>query len=167
MLTHGDGTEIVPNPNQGLLDEIDYLAGVIDDMSAANAESDMYMQDYINSIQQSSQQQMAEMSNMFNAQLAQQDAAYQQAVQQQNLLAQQEEEAARAFMINQGRSLSPANLQIGATYGTPKLAGPRGFKYSPQRTTPTSAQVASAFTAPTLAASATPKPQLQPTVLNV
>lgn len=160
-------TEETPvNPYQ---DVIDTLTNKITDLEDTIATNDQYMQDYINQITQDAQLQAQQMSEMFNAQLADQEARYQQSVQQADLLAQQEREAARAFMINQGRMVNPANLQIGATYGTPQLAGTQGFKYRPQRTTTTTpAEVASAFTAPTLAAAAmTPQQQLQPTVLNV
>lgn len=147
---------------------IDALTSQVSDLQGTISMNDQYMQDYINQTTLAAQQQSQQMSEMFNAQIAQQEAAYQQQVQQANLLAQQEQEAARAFMINQGRMINPANLQIGATYGTPQLAGTQGFKYRPERT-PTTAQVATAFTAPTLAAAAmTPQQQqLQPTVLNV
>ena len=123
-------------------------------------------QDLVNQNQMQMEQQMAQMSEMFNAQIAQQEEAYAQQVAQQNALAQQEQEAARAFMINQGRMVSPANLQIGSLYSTPKLAGTQGFKAPRTTTTTTATPVPPAFTAPTLAAAATQQP-VQPTVLNV
>jgi hypothetical protein len=74
------------------------------------------------------QQQMADMSNMFNQQMMDAQDMYNMQIQQANAQALADQEAARAFMINQGRGVMPANLQIGATYGTPQLAGTQGFK---------------------------------------
>jgi hypothetical protein len=121
-------------------------------------------QDTLNQNQLDYDQRMADLSTMFNNSIAQQQSDYNMMIQQAALQAQQEQEAARAFMINQGRMASPANLQIGSTYGTPQLAGTQGFKYQP-RTTTTPAQAATAFTAPTLAAAGA-VPQ-QPSVLNI
>jgi hypothetical protein len=115
------------------------------------------------------QQQMADMSNMFNQQMMGAQDMYNMQIQQANAQALADQEAARAFMINQGRGVMPANLQIGATYGTPQLAGTQGFKRQNRRPTLTPAQTATAFTAPTLAATAAANPMMtqQPTVLNV
>jgi hypothetical protein len=123
----------------------------------------------MNQSQMTAQQQMADMSNMFNQQMMGAQDMYNMQIQQANAQALADQEAARAFMINQGRGVMPANLQIGATYGTPQLAGTQGFKRPDRRPTLTPAQTATAFTAPTLAATAATNPMMtqQPTVLNV
>lgn len=155
-------TTVAANPNQDMLD---YIASLEDRIG----EQSTYFQDIINQSQMQAQQQAQELSNMYNQQVAGMQGMYDMQIQQQNLLAQQEQEAARAFMINQGRMMSPANLQIGATYGTPQLAGTQGFKASYRSPRVTPAQAATAFTAPTLAATAatTPMTTQIPTVLNV
>ena len=159
------------NPDQATLDriaELETLLGTantqIGDLTS-KLDNQPNFQDTLNTQQQYYDQRMADLGNVFNMGIAQQQNAYNQQVQQAALLAQQEQEAARAFMINQGRSVMPANLQIGANYGTPQLAGTQGFK-SPSRTTTTTtpAQVATAFTTPTLAAATQPT---QTPVLNV
>lgn len=161
-----------PNPNKALLDQIKALTNELNIMKGDATT----MQDIFNQGQEDFNTRIGDLSGVFNEQIGsmQQNFADQIAQMEQYYADQlairtkEEEEAARAFMINQGRMGSPANLQLGATYGTPQLAGTQGFKYRPQRLT-TPAQVATAFTAPTLAASAaTPQQQqLQPTVLNV
>ena len=155
-------TDVVANPNQDMLDYIASLENRIGEQST-------YFQDIINQSQMQAQQQMAEMSNMFNQQMMGAQDMYNMQVQQANAQALADQEAARAFMINQGRGMMPANLQIGATYGTPQLAGTQGFKASYRRPSLTPAQVSTAFTAPTLAATAATAPTMtqQPTVLNV
>ena len=152
------------NPYQ---DAIDAILGELASTRTAQEEQGQYFQDMLNQTQLQAQQQAEELSNMYNQQIAGMQGMYDMQIQQQNLLAQQEQEAARAFMINQGRMMNPANLQIGASYGTPQLAGTQGFK-SPYRSI-TPAQAATAFTAPTLAATAatTPMTTQIPTVLNV
>ena len=156
----------VANPYQ---DAIDALLGKIGDLETQISGQDQYFQDIINQTQMQAQQQMAEMSNMFNQQMMGAQDMYNMQIQQANAQALADQEAARAFMINQGRAVMPANLQIGATYGTPQLAGTQGFKADYRRPTSTVADVATAFTAPTLAATAptTPTMTTQPTVLNV
>ena len=160
----GDTQTAAANPYQ---DAIDAILGELAMTRTEKAEQDQYFQDMLNQTQLQAQQQAQELSNMFNEQIAGMQGMYDMQIQQQNLLAQQEQEAARAFMINQGRMMNPANLQIGASYGTPQLAGTQGFK-SPYRSI-TPAQAATAFTAPTLAATAatTPMTTQIPTVLNV
>jgi hypothetical protein len=150
------------NPNQELLDKISTL-------ETGLSEQSTYFQDLMNQSQMAAQQQMAEMSNMFNQQMIDAQGMYDMQIQQANAQALADQEAARAFMINQGRGVMPANLQIGATYGTPQLAGTQGFKRQDRRPTLTPAQTATAFTAPTLAATAAANPMMttQPTVLNV
>lgn len=150
------------NPNQELLDKISTL-------ETGLSEQSTYFQDIINQTQLQAQQQAQELSDMFNQQIAGMQGMYDMQIQQQNLLAQQEQEAARAFMINQGRMMNPANLQIGASYGTPQLAGTQGFKSPYRKPNLTPAQTATAFTAPTLAATAATSPMTTqiPTVLNV
>lgn len=69
-------------------------------------------------------------------------------------------EEQRSMMINQARSLSPANLQLGIGFNKNQLAGTEGFKVQ-KKQTPTAPI---AFSAPTLAASAASQ---VPTVLNV
>lgn len=147
----------VANPNQGLLDEIAGLSGRLDDQ-------DIMYQNMFDQSQAAYQQQMAEMSNMMNAQIAQAQQAYAQSVAAAEAEALQQQEAARAFMINQGRAVSPANLQIGSMYSQPRIGGTQAFKYSQPRPTSSldTTPVATAFTAPTLAASLQ-----QPAVLNV
>jgi hypothetical protein len=122
----------------------------------------------MNQSQMTAQQQMADMSNMFNQQIMGAQDMYNMQIQQANAQALADQEAARAFMINQGRGVMPANLQIGATYGTPQLAGTQGFKRQDRRPTLTPAQTATAFTAPTLAATAATNPMMtqQPSVLE-
>jgi len=155
-------TDVVANPNQDMLDYIASLENRIGEQST-------YFQDIINQSQMQAQQQMAEMSNMFNQQMMGAQDMYNMQIQQANAQALAEQEAARAFMINQGRMMNPANLQIGATYGTPQLAGTQGFKASYRSPSVTPAQAATAFTAPTLATTAatTPMATQIPTVLNV
>jgi len=154
------------NPYQAA---IDALTSQVTDLTTQLGGQDQYFQDLINQSQMAAQQQMAEMSNMFNQQMIDAQNMYDMQIQQANAQALAEEEAARAFMINQGRGVMPANLQIGATYGTPQLAGTQGFKRQDRRPTLTPAQTATAFTAPTLAATAAANPMMtqQPTVLNV
>ena len=162
----GDNTQVTPNPNpnQEILDEIARLNGVIGGLQTEIGTNQTTFQDTLNQNQLDYDQRMADLSTMFNSSIAQQQSDYNMMIQQAALQSQQEQEAARAFMINQGRMASPANLQIGSTYGTPQLAGTQGFKYQP-RTTTTPAQAATAFTAPTLAAAGA-VPQ-QPSVLNI
>jgi hypothetical protein len=156
--------DVKPNPNQATLDEIARLEDVIGGLRTEIGTYQTTFQDTLNQNQLDYDQRMADLSTMFNNSIAQQQSDYNMMIQQAALQAQQEQEAARAFMINQGRMASPANLQIGSTYGTPQLAGTQGFKYQP-RTTTTPAQAATAFTAPTLAAAGA-VPQ-QPSVLNI
>jgi hypothetical protein len=157
--------DVIPNPNQATLDEIARLDGVIGGLRTEIGTNQTTFQDTLNQNQLDYDQRMADLSTMFNNSIAQQQSDYNMMIQQAALQAQQEQEAARAFMINQGRMASPANLQIGSTYGTPQLAGTQGFKYQPRTTTTTPAQAATAFTAPTLAAAGA-VPQ-QPSVLNI
>ena len=156
--------DVAPNPNQEILDEIARLNEVIGGLQTEIGTNQTTFQDTLNQNQLDYDQRMADLSTMFNSSIAQQQSDYNMMIQQAALQSQQEQEAARAFMINQGRMASPANLQIGSTYGTPQLAGTQGFKYQP-RTTTTPAQAANAFTAPTLAAAGA-VPQ-QPSVLNI
>lgn len=107
-----------------------------------------------------SQQQMADLQAMMASGIANSQAMFQQQMEQNAALAAEEAAANRAFMINSGRNVSPANLQLGIGYNQNKLAGTEGFKYRPQRAT--SAPIA--FSAPTLAASAASQ---VPTVINV
>ena len=158
--------DIIRNPNQATLDEIARLEDVIGGLRTEIGTYQTTFQDTLNQNQLDYDQRMADLSTMFNNSIAQQQSDYNMMIQQAALQAQQEQEAARAFMINQGRMASPANLQIGSTYGTPQLAGTQGFKYQPRTTTTTTpAQAATAFTAPTLAAAGA-VPQ-QPSVLNI
>ena len=154
------------NPYQAA---IDALTSQVTDLTTQLGGQDQYFQDLMNQSQMAAQQQMAEMSNMFNQQMMGAQDMYNMQIQQANAQALADQEAARAFMINQGRGVMPANLQIGATYGTPQLAGTQGFKRQDRRPTLTPAQTATAFTAPTLAATAATNPMMtqQPTVLNV
>ena len=165
----GDNTQVTPNPNQEILDAIAVLQGENQTLRNDLAGQDTYFQDLMNQSQMTAQQQMADMSNMFNQQVMDAQDMYNMQIQQANAQALADQEAARAFMINQGRGVMPANLQIGATYGTPQLAGTQGFKSQDRRPTLTPAQIATAFTAPTLAATAAANPMMtqQPTVLNV
>ena len=165
----GDNTQVTPNPNQEILDAIAVLQGENQTLRNDLAGQDTYFQDLMNQSQMTAQQQMADMSNMFNQQMMGAQDMYNMQIQQANAQALADQEAARAFMINQGRGVMPANLQIGATYGTPQLAGTQGFKRQDRRPTLTPAQTATAFTAPTLAATAAANPMMtqQPTVLNV
>ena len=166
----GDVAPIVtPNPNQEILDAIAVLQGENQTLKDELAGQGTYFQDLMNQSQMTAQQQMADMSNMFNQQMMGAQDMYNMQIQQANAQALADQEAARAFMINQGRGVMPANLQIGATYGTPQLAGTQGFKRQDRRPTLTPAQTATAFTAPTLAATAAANPMMtqQPTVLNV
>ena len=160
---------VTPNPNQEILDAIAVLQGENQTLRNDLAGQDTYFQDLMNQSQMTAQQQMADMSNMFNQQMMGAQDMYNMQIQQANAQALADQEAARAFMINQGRGVMPANLQIGATYGTPQLAGTQGFKRQNRRPTLTPAQTATAFTAPTLAAPAAANPMMtqQPTVLNV
>jgi hypothetical protein len=160
---------VTPNPNQEILDAIAVLQGENQTLRNDLAGQDTYFQDLMNQSQMTAQQQMADMSNMFNQQMMGAQDMYNMQIQQANAQALADQEAARAFMINQGRGVMPANLQIGATYGTPQLAGTQGFKRQDRRPTLTPAQTATAFTAPTLAATAAANPMMtqQPTVLNV
>ena len=163
----GEVAPIVPeNPYQAA---IDALTAQVTDLTTQLGGQDTYFQDLMNQSQMAAQQQMAEMSNMFNQQMMGAQDMYNMQIQQANAQALADQEAARAFMINQGRGVMPANLQIGATYGTPQLAGTQGFKRQDRRPTLTPAQTATAFTAPTLAATAATNPMMtqQPTVLNV
>lgn len=107
-----------------------------------------------------SQQQMADLTSMMTAGLANSQAMFQQQMEQNLALAEQEKAANRAFMINSGRQTSPANLQLGIGYNQNKLAGTEGFKYRPKQVT--AAPIA--FSSPTLAASAASQ---VPTVINV
>ena len=157
--------DVIPNPNQATLDEIARLEEVIGGLRTEIGTNQTNFQNTLNQNQLDYDQRMADLSTMFNSSIAQQQSDYNMMIQQAALQAQQEQEAARAFMINQGRMASPANLQIGRTYGTPQLAGTQGFKYQPRTTTTTPAQAATAFTAPTLAAAGA-VPQ-QPSVLNI
>jgi hypothetical protein len=161
--------DVKPNPNQEILDAIAVLQGENQTLRNDLAGKDTYFQDLINQSQMTAQQQIADMSNMFNQQMMGAQDMYNMQIQQANAQALADQEAARAFMINQGRGVMPANLQIGATYGTPQLAGTQGFKRQDRRPTLTPAQTATAFTAPTLAATAAANPMMtqQPTVLNV
>jgi hypothetical protein len=154
------------NPYQAA---IDALTAQVTDLTTKLGGQDQYFQDLMNQSQMTAQQQMADMSNMFNQQMMGAQDMYNMQIQQANAQALADQEAARAFMINQGRGVMPANLQIGATYGTPQLAGTQGFKRPDRRPTLTPAQTATAFTAPTLAATAATNPMMtqQPTVLNV
>ena len=154
------------NPYQAA---IDALTAQVTDLTTQLGGQDTYFQDLMNQSQMTAQQQMADMSNMFNQQMMGAQDMYNMQIQQANAQALADQEAARAFMINQGRGVMPANLQIGATYGTPQLAGTQGFKRQDRRPTLTPAQTATAFTAPTLAATAAANPMMtqQPTVLNV
>ena len=165
----GDNTQVTPNPNQEILDEIARLNGVIGGLQTEIGTNQTTFQDTLNQNQLDYDQRMADLSTMFNNNIAQQQSDYNMMIQQANAQAIAEQEAARAFMINQGRGAMPANLQIGATYGTPQLAGTQGFKRPDRRPTLTPAQTATAFTAPTLAATAATNPMMtqQPTVLNV
>lgn len=173
------GISKTPNPNKDLKNQIkdleeqlginltnfnDILTQQELDFQTRYDDQQTNFQGIINQNQLDYDQRMADLSTMFNNNIAQQQSDYNMMIQQAALQAQQEQEAARAFMINQGRMASPANLQIGSTYGTPQLAGTQGFKYQP-RTTTTPAQAATAFTAPTLAAAGA-VPQ-QPSVLNI
>jgi hypothetical protein len=160
---------VTPNPNQEILDAIAVLQGENQTLRNDLAGQDTYFQDLMNQSQMTAQQQMADMSNMFNQQMMGAQDMYNMQIQQANAQALADQEAARAFMINQGRGVMPANLQIGATYGTPQLAGTQGFKRQNRRPILTPAQTATAFTAPTLAATAAANPMMtqQPTVLNV
>jgi hypothetical protein len=160
---------VTPNPNQEILDAIAVLQGENQTLRNDLAGQDTYFQDLMNQSTMAAQQQMADMSNMFNQQMMGAQDMYNMQIQQANAQALADQEAARAFMINQGRGVMPANLQIGATYGTPQLAGTQGFKRQNRRPTLTPAQIATAFTAPTLAATAAANPMMtqQPTVLNV
>jgi hypothetical protein len=161
--------DVKPNPNQEILDAIAVLQGENQTLRGELAGQNTYFQDLMNQSQMTAQQQMADMSNMFNQQIMGAQDMYNMQIQQANAQALADQEAARAFMINQGRGVMPANLQIGATYGTPQLAGTQGFKRQDRRPTLTPAQTATAFTAPTLAATAATNPMMtqQPTVLNV
>jgi hypothetical protein len=154
------------NPYQAA---IDALTAQVTDLTTQLGGQDTYFQDLMNQSQMTAQQQMADMSNMFNQQMMGAQDMYNMQIQQANAQALADQEAARAFMINQGRGVMPANLQIGATYGTPQLAGTQGFKRPDRRPTLTPAQTATAFTAPTLAGTAATNPMMtqQPTVLNV
>jgi hypothetical protein len=160
---------VTPNPNQEILDEIARLNSVIGGLQTEIGTNQTTFQDTLNQNQLDYDQQMADLSTMFNNNIAQQQSDYNMMIQQANAQALADQEAARAFMINQGRGVMPANLQIGATYGTPQLAGTQGFKRQNRRPTLTPAQTATAFTAPTLAATAAANPMMtqQPTVLNV
>jgi hypothetical protein len=163
----GDVEPTVPeNPYQAA---VDALTAQVTDLTTQLGGQDTYFQDLMNQSQMTAQQQMADMSNMFNQQMMGAQDMYNMQIQQANAQALADQEAARAFMINQGRGVMPANLQIGATYGTPQLAGTQGFKRKDRRPTLTPAQTATAFTAPTLAATAAANPMMtqQPTVLNV
>ena len=151
-------TPEVSNPYQAA---IDALLGELSGVSTQLAAQDTYFQDILNQQQLAAQQQMADMSALFNQQLASTEDMYNMQIQQGNAQALADQEAARVFMINQGRSMSPANLQIGSLYGTPKLPGTQSFKQPERVTQP---QVPTAFVAPTLAPSTTTQ---QPTVLNV
>ena len=148
----GDNTQVTPNPNQEILDEIARLNSVIGGLQTEIGTNQTTLQDTLNQNQLDYDQQMADLSTMFNNNIAQQQSDYNMQIQQANAQALADQEAARAFMINQGRGAMPANLQIGATYGTPQLAGTQGFKRQDRRPTLTPAQTATAFTAPTLAA---------------
>ena len=163
--------ETAPNPDQESLDKIAALETLLGERDAEieRLNTQPNFQDMFNQQQLNYDQQMATLSDMFNQQIAGMQNMYGMQIQQQDLLAQQEQEAARAFMINQGRMMNPANLQIGATYGTPQLAGTQGFKSPYRSSSVTPAQAATAFTAPTLAATAatTPMTTQIPTVLNV
>ena len=165
----GDNTQVTPNPNQEILDEIARLNGVIGGLQTEIGTNQTTFQDTLNQNQLDYDQQMADLSTMFNQQIMGAQDMYNMQIQQANAQALADQEAARAFMINQGRGVMPANLQIGATYGTPQLAGTQGFKRQDRRPTLTPAQTATAFTAPTLAATAAANPMMtqQPTVLNV
>ena len=156
-------------PVNPLQDAIDAILGELEPALTTQAKQNQYFQDIANQTQMQAQQQMAEMSNMFNQQLLGAQDMYNMQIQQANAQTLADQEAARAFMINQGRAVMPANLQIGATYGTPQLAGTQGFKANYRRPSLTPAQVSTAFTAPTLAAALAPTPTMtqQPIVLNV
>jgi len=151
-------TPEVSNPYQAVIDAIlGELSGVGTQVAAQNTT----FQDMLNQQQLTTQQQMTEMSNMFNQQLVGMQDMYNMQIQQANAQALADQEANRAFMINQGRGMNPANLQIGSLYSTPTLAGTQSFKQPERVTQP---QVPTAFVAPTLAPSMTTQ---QPTVLNV
>jgi hypothetical protein len=177
--TGGGGISKTPNPNKELKKQIkgleeqlginqanfnDILTQQGIDFQTRFDDQQTGFQDIINQSQLGYQDQMAGLSAEFNAAIAAQQEQYALLAEQYAAQAKQEEEAARAFMINQGRSVMPANLQLGAAFGTPRLAGTQGFKYQP-RATATPSQVATAFTAPTLAATGA-LPQ-QPSVLNI
>lgn len=151
-------TPEVSNPYQAV---IDAMLGGLSGVSTQLAAQDTYFQDMLNQQQLAAQQQMADMSALFNQQIASTQDMYNMQIQQANAQALADQEAARAFMINQGRSMSPANLQIGSLYSTPTLPGTQSFKQPERVTQP---QVPTAFVAPTLAPSMTTQ---QPTVLNV
>lgn len=180
----GDNTRVNPNPNKDLKNQIkdleeqlginqanfnDILTQQGIDFQTRFDDQQTGFQGIINQNQLDYDQRMADMSNMFNQQMMGAQDMYNMQIQQANAQALADQEAARAFMINQGRGAMPANLQIGATYGTPQLAGTQGFKRQDRRPTLTPAQTATAFTAPTLAATAATNPMMtqQPTVLNV
>ena len=169
----GDGTQTTLNPEQeNRIAELETLLGTantqIGDLTTKLGNQPNF-QELFNQSDLNARNQIAQLSEAFNQQLAGIQNTYGMQIQQANAQALAEEEAARAFMINQGRGVMPANLQIGATYGTPQLAGTQGFKRQDRRPTLTPAQTATAFTAPTLAASAATNPMMtqQPSVLNV
>ena len=153
-----------PTPTSPYEDAILSILAGMQEQSMANAEA---FQGLIAESIMSAEKQSTQMMDFFNNQLMQEQDMYNMQIQQANAQALADEEAARAFMINQGRAMSPANLQIGAAYGMPQLAGTQGFKadYRTPSVTPTP----TAFTAPTLAATAATAPLMttQPTVLNV
>jgi len=158
--TPDDSTELVANPNQEMVNRIADLENALKDKdSAVSAALEQFQLNY--------DQNLLDMSNMFNMQIAQQQDAYNAAVAQQNALALQEQEAARALMINQGRAAVSPNLQLGFGYNTPQLTGTQGFKGTSlgRRVPPL---LNTSFTGPLLTGLPTAtSTQTAPSVLNV
>jgi len=119
-----DTTE--PDPNQGLYAEIAGLKEML-------AISD---------------QRAAELSDTFNTQLMQIQQGYADQVALGIQKQQQDEAEARAKLMNQFRVGTRPDLRGVQTFN-PQLAGTQGFKYRPQASFMTPAQVATAFTTPT------------------
>jgi hypothetical protein len=152
-------TPEVSNPYQAVIDALlGELSGVGTQVAAQNAN----FQDMLNQQQLTAQQQMADMSALFNQQIASTQDMYNMQIQQANAQALADQEANRAFMINQGRAMSPANLQIGSLYSTPTLPGTQSFKQPERVTQP---EVPTAFVTPTLDSDRATRQR--PTIINI
>jgi hypothetical protein len=89
--------DVIPNPNQEILDEIARLNGVIGGLQTEIGTNQTTFQDTLNQNQLDYDQRMADLSTMFNNSIAQQQSDYNMMIQQAALQAQQEQEAARAL----------------------------------------------------------------------